>query len=99
MESWPTSSIESWESSLFLRLHGVHGAFLELLCCNCCFFRLETCVSGNLGSCLKEVNPLVMCDGEWSIAVKPMQGNGSSFRVDLGYTELFHIPAVVSVSF
>ena len=28
-----------------------------------------------------------------------MQGNWLSFKVDLGYTELFHIPAVTSVSF
>ena len=28
-----------------------------------------------------------------------MQGDRASFRVDLGYTELFHIPAVTSVSF
>ena len=30
---------------------------------------------------------------------EPMQGNWSSFQVDLGYTKLFHIPAVTSVSF
>ena len=28
-----------------------------------------------------------------------MQGNWSSFQVDFGYTELFDIPAVTSVSF
>ena len=28
-----------------------------------------------------------------------MQGNWSSFQVDLHYTKLFHIPAVTSVSF
>ena len=33
------------------------------------------------------------------IGLKPMQGNWSSFQVDLGYTELFHITAVTSVSF
>ena len=56
-------------------------------------------VSGNLWSCPKEVKPLVLYDGEEGIALKPMQGNWSSFQVDLGYTELFHIPAVTSVSF
>ena len=38
-------------------------------------------------------------DGEWGIALKPMQGNWSPFQVDLGYTVLFDIPAVTSVSF
>ena len=56
-------------------------------------------ISGNLWSCPKEVKTFVLYDGEWGIALKPMQGNLSSFRVDLGYTELFHIPAVTSVSF
>ena len=40
----------------------------------------------------------VLYDGEWGIALKPMQGNWSSFQVDLGYNELFHIPSVTSVS-
>ena len=42
---------------------------------------------------------IVLYDGEWGLALKPMQGNWSSFQVDLGYTELFDIPAVASVSF
>ena len=33
------------------------------------------------------------------IALKPMLGNWLSFQVDLGYPDLFHIPAVTSVSF
>ena len=28
-----------------------------------------------------------------------MQGNSSSFQVDFGYTELFHIPVLTTVSF
>ena len=56
-------------------------------------------VSGNLWSYPKEAKPIVLYDEEWGIALKPMQGNWSSFKVDLGYTELFHIPAVTSVSF
>ena len=56
-------------------------------------------VSGNLWSCPKEAKPIVLYDGEWGIALKPMLGNWSSFEVDLGYTELFDIPAVTSVSF
>ena len=41
----------------------------------------------------------IMGHGAWGIALKPMQGNWSSFQIDLGYTELFHISAVTSVSF
>ena len=32
VESWPTCSIEFWESAVFSRWYGVHGAFLEFLC-------------------------------------------------------------------
>ena len=39
----------------------------------------------------------MMVNGD--IALKPTQGNWSSFQFDLGYTELFDIPAVTSVSF
>ena len=56
-------------------------------------------VSVNLWICPKEAKPIVLYDGERGIALKPMQGNWSSFQVDLGYTELFDIPAVTSVSF
>ena len=47
----------------------------------------------------KEAKPIVLYDGERGIALKPMQENWSSFQFDLGYTELFHIPAVISVFF
>ena len=77
----------------------MHGAFLKFLCLNWCSYRVETFVSGNLGSGLKEVKPLVEYDGEQGIALEPMQGNRAKSRVDLGYTVLFHIPAVISVSF
>ena len=74
-ESWPTSSIESWKSALFSTRYGVHEAVLEFLCWNWCSYRLEKCVSGNLGSCLKAVKGLVMYDGQQGIALEPMQGN------------------------
>ena len=77
----------------------MHGAFLEFLCLNWCSYRLDTGVSGNLWNCPKEAKPTVLYDGEWGIALKPMQGKWSSVLVDLGYTELFDIPAVTSVSF
>ena len=53
----------------------MHGAFLKLLCGNWCSFRLETGVSGNLGSCLKEVKLRVMFAVEWGMALEAMQGN------------------------
>ena len=40
-----------------------------------------------------------MYDGERGIALEPMKGNQASSQVDLGYTELFHIPSMASVSF
>ena len=40
-----------------------------------------------------------MYDVERRIALEKMQVNQASSRVDLVYTELFHIPAVTSVSF
>ena len=46
-----------------------------------------------------EAKPIVLYDGERGIALKPIQGNWSTFQVDLGYTELFQIPALTSVSF
>ena len=46
-----------------------------------------------------EAKPIVLYEGEGGIAVKPTQGNWSSFQVDLAYTELFHISVVKSVSF
>ena len=56
-------------------------------------------VSGNIWSCLKEVKPLVLYDVERGMALDPIQGNRASSLVDLGYTDLLHIPAVTSVSF
>ena len=52
--------------------------------------------SGNLWSCLKDVKPLVMFDGECRMALEPMQGNWASSLVDLGYTEQFRVAAVTS---
>ena len=66
---------------------------------NWCSSRLETGVSGNLWSCLKEVKQLVMYDVEGGLALEPMQGNGASSPVDLRYTKLFPIPAVTSMFF
>ena len=60
---------------------------------------LEIAVSGSLWSCLKEVKPLVVFDVERGMALDPMQGNQASSLVDFGYTYLFHIPEVTSLSF
>ena len=53
VESWPTSSIESWGPAVFSRWYGVHEAFLEFLCWNWCYSRFETGMSGNLCNCLR----------------------------------------------
>ena len=50
-------------------------------------------------SSLKKVKQLVVDDEELGIALEPMQENGTSSRVDLGYTNLFCIPEVTSVFF
>ena len=77
----------------------MHGGFLEFVCCSWCSYRFETGVSGNLWTCPKEAKPIVLNDGERGIALKPMQVNWSLIQFDLGYTELFPIPVVTSVSF
>ena len=46
-----------------------------------------------------EPKPIVLYDMVWGIALKPIQGNWLSFQVDLGYSELLHIPAMMSVNF
>ena len=56
-------------------------------------------VSGNLWICLKEVKTIVMYDVECGMAVEPVQRNHGSSRFDLGYTKVFCIPALTSVSF
>ena len=99
VEIWLTSSVKDSESALILGRYSVHGAFLEFMCSNWCSYRLEMALSRNLCSCPKEAKPIVLYDVEWGIALKPMPGNWSSLHVDLGYTELFHIPVVMSVSF
>ena len=74
MESWHTSSVKARESALISRKCEVHGAFLKLLYGNWCSSTLETGVSGNLWSCLKEVKPRVMFDVERGMALEAMQG-------------------------
>ena len=44
-------------------------------------YRLETGVSGNLWSCLKEVKPLVMYDGERGIALEECTGIGHHLKL------------------
>ena len=61
------------------------------------FLRLETGVSGNFWSFLKEVKPFVVYDVEHGMALETMQGNRASSRVDLQYTETLCIPVVTSV--
>ena len=47
----------------------------------------------------EEDKPPVLYDGEWGIALDPIKWSRAWSRVDLGYTEKFHIPLVTSVSF
>ena len=60
----------------------MHGPSLDLLCGNWCSPRLETGVSRNLWSFLKEVKPLVVYDVESRMALEPMKGNWPSSRID-----------------
>ena len=39
-----------------------------------------------------------MFDGECGMALEPMQWIWASYKVDLVYTDLFHVPLVTSVS-
>ena len=97
MERWHTSSVKYRESALILGQYGVHGAFFELLYCNLYSYRLDTGVSVNLCSFLKEVKPLVLYDVEHGIAMEPVTGKWASSRGDLRYNELFCIPEVTAV--
>ena len=90
VESLTNSSKQSWESALFSRWYGVHGAYLEFLFWNWCSSIFVMCVSGNLWSCLKKDKPPVLYDGEWRIALDPKQWSRASSRVDLGHTEHSH---------
>ena len=58
-------------------LETIWGAwsFLRVPVLKWCSYKLKMCVSGNFGSCLKEVKPLVMYDEEQGIVLEPMQGN------------------------
>ena len=64
-----------------------------------CSSRLETVVSGNLLSCLKEVKPIFVYDVQRDMSLDTLQGNQASSQVDVGYTELFRTPLVTPVCF
>ena len=97
MESWHTSSVKDRKSAVILGPYKVHGAFLELLYCNKYSYRLETGVSGNLCSFLKELKPLVLYAVEHGIAKEQMRGTWASSCVDFGFTEVFYIPEGTAV--
>ena len=94
MKKWLTSPVKDRESALILRRYVVNGTFFTLLCCNEYSYRLDAGVSENLCSFLKEVKPLVLYSVEHRIAMEPMKAKWASSRIDLGYTELFCLPAV-----
>ena len=53
---------------------------------------------GNLWSCLKEVKPLLVIDGQHRMTLEQMQGNQASSRLDMGYLEQLLLAAVTSRS-
>ena len=55
-------------------------------------------VMRNFWSCLKNVKPLVMFDGECTMSLEAMKEKPPSSRVELGYTELFCVAALTPVS-
>ena len=63
-----TSSVKDRQSALIFRRYGWPGAFLELLTEISSSYGLESGVSGNLCSFLKEVKSLVLYDVEHGIA-------------------------------
>ena len=83
-------------SSLLEKIWGA-WSFPRVAVENLCSYRLETGVSGNLYSFLKEVKPLVLSDVEHGIAMERMKGKWASSRVALGYTEPFCIHEVTAV--
>ena len=99
VERWLTSSVEDRESALISRRYGVHLSFILLLYWNWCSYRLEMVVSGNLWIVVKYIKPLVVYDVECEMAMDSMKGKSDSSWVDLGYTNLFCIPEVISVFF
>ena len=56
-------------------------------------------VSGNLWIVVKDVKPLVVYDVESEMAMDSMSGKCASSCANLGYTNLFCIPEVISVFF
>ena len=54
---------------------------------------------GTPWSSVKEINAPYMPDWEHSIVLHLIKGDLASSHFDLGYTEIFHIPVVTSVSF
>ena len=75
------------------------GSSILLLYWNWCSYRLEVDFAGNLWIVVKDVKPLVVYDVECEMSMDSMKGKCVSFWVDLGYTNLFCIPDVISVFF
>ena len=99
VERWLTSSVEDRESALISRRYGVPGSFILLLYWNWYSCILEMGVSGNLWIVVKDVEPLVVYDVEFEMAMDSMKVKCASYWVDLEYTNLFCILEVTSVFF
>ena len=74
MERWPTSSTESWSQLSSRDNMGCMGLSSNSFADIGVPIDLRR-VSGNLGSCLKEVKPLAVYDGVQGIALERMQQN------------------------
>ena len=99
VERWLTSSFIDRESALISRRYGEPGSFIMLLYWNWCSYRLQMSISGNLWIVVKYVKPLVVYDVKCEMAMDSMKGKCASSWVDLGYTNLFCIPEVISLFF
>ena len=99
MGRWPTSLTESWQSALFSNDMGC----MKLSSSSCAEIGvpvdLRRVSQGMSGVSQRKTSQLSCMMGKSGIALKPMKGNWSSFQVNLGYTEIFDIPALTSVSF
>ena len=99
VERWLTSTFKDRESALISRRYGVPGFFILLLYWNCCSYRHEMGVSGNLWIVVKDIKTLVVYDVEWERAMDSMKGKCASSWVDLRYTNQLCVPEVTSVFF
>ena len=97
VERWLTSSVKARESARISRQYGMHGAFSS--CCAELGVPLDLdIVLWESPELLKGSQAICRVYVECGMAVDSIQGNWDSSQNNLGYTKLFCIPAVTSVS-